>query len=175
MSRWVVASFLLCLPACSTPHRGRDDGLFDPIRFFLADSVGEGTLRKLLGHTVPVQVTSSGSGDLQQLRLVQTIREGSNPARTRVWTIRRIDDRHFTGTLTDAAGPVHIEVRGSIAFVHYRMKNGLIVDQQLALEPNSLVICNELKVSKLGIPVARLNETIRRLPLGEDLPANCTK
>ena len=44
---------------------------------------------------------------------------------------------HFTGSLTDAAGPVDVVVAGNTATIRYVMKDGnLQVEQQLTLQPN---------------------------------------
>jgi len=64
-------------------------------------------------------------------------------------------------------------VDGGRAFIRYRTKSGLDIDQQLALHGRVLVLCNRLSVRKLGVRIAWLNETIRRQPLGRDVPANC--
>ena len=148
------------------------DVRFDPIRFFHAPTEGTGTLHRLAGPPVPIQVSSISEGDLNELRVVQTIREGSKPPRQRLWTIRRVGDGDYAATLTDAVGPVSVKVDGGSAFIRYRMRGGFTVHQQLALQPG-LVVCNRLTVRKLGIRVAWLNETIRRMPLGSATPANC--
>ena len=43
------------------------------------------------------------------------------------------------------------------------MKHGLTVQQQLAEQPDGRTILNRLVVSKLGVRVATLNETIRKV------------
>ena len=150
-----------------------DDVRFDPIRFFHAPAEGRGTLYKLIGKPVPVHVTSRSEGDLNHLRVVQLIREGDKPPRERTWTIRRVGDGQYTATLTDAAGPVRMTVEGGRAFIRYRTEDGLVIDQQLALHGRAAILCNRLTVRKLGVRVAWLSETIRRLPLGRDVPAHC--
>ncbi len=51
---------------------------------------------------------------------------------------------------------------GNCLQLAYRMKGGLGVDQWLYLQPGGKVELNPMKVSKLGITVAKLDETIRR-------------
>ena len=174
--RAVAALLALALCGCAGrvgPLPAADNVRFDPIRYFSAPTEGVGTLHKLVGGSVPIHVRSTGHGNLDRLTLVQSIREGARPARQRSWTIRRVGDGRYAATLTDAVGPVSVTVRGGSAFIHYRMKGGLVVDQQLALQSNSMLVCNRLSVRKFGIRVARVNETIRRLPLGEHAPDPC--
>jgi hypothetical protein len=77
--------------------------------------------------------------------------------------MRQIGPGRFTGTLTDAVGPASIEVAGARATIRYRMKGGLDVSQQLALQPGGRTVLNRLTVTKFGIRVATLDETIRKL------------
>ncbi len=171
------AAFLsLALCGCAGhvgPLPAADNVRFDPIRYFSGPSVGVGTLHKLVGGSVPIQVSSLGEGNLDRLILTQTIREGSKPPRVRAWTVQRIGDGRYAATLTDAVGPVSVTVRNGSAFINYRMKGGLVVDQQLALQPNSMIVCNRLSVRKFGFRVAHVNETIRRLPMGRHEPDRC--
>ena len=163
----LIAAVLLplALVGCaSRPLPAVDNVRFDPIRFFHGPSEGRGTLRKIVGAPVPISVSSESEGDLNLLKVTQVIREGSKPSRQRVWTIKRVGDG-FAATLTDAAGPVRIAVDGGRAFIHYRTKSGLAIDQQLALQDYSGVLCNRLTVRKFGVRVAILEETIRRMPL----------
>ena len=172
--RGVAACFaLLALAGCaSRPLPALSDVRFDPIRFFQGPVEGTGTLHKIVGAPVPIRVSSRSEGDLNQTRITQIIREGTKPARQRTWTIRRVGEG-YTGTLTDAAGPVRIDVRGGRAFINYRTPDGLVIDQELALQNYAGVLCNRLTVRKFGVRVAVLNETIRRVPLGLNAKANC--
>jgi hypothetical protein len=69
---------------------------------------------------------------------------------------------HFTGTLTEATGPVDITVSGPRALIRYPMKGGLEVRQQLALQSDGRTVLNRLSVRKFGLEVAHLDETIRK-------------
>ena len=172
--RAAAAALALRLGGCGAPPLPAiEDVRFDPIRFFYAPAEGMGTLHKLIGDPVPVWVSSTSTCNLNDLRVVQLIREGDKPPRQRVWTIRRVGEGDYAATLTDADGPVRVTVNRGRAFIRYRTRDGLSVDQQLALQPGAPVLCNRLTVRKLGIRIAWLNETIRRIPLGSDALANC--
>ena len=137
---------------------------FDPIAFFSGHTQGKATLRKIFGKPVGVRVDSIGRADGHGgLILDQTIREGQTAARHRRWVFRADGHGSYQGSLTDAAGPVEFVVAGPRALIRYRMKNGLEVEQRLALQRDHHVVINQLIVTKLGLRVARLDETIRKL------------
>lgn len=162
-----VSAFLaVCLSSC-----GGDVALpadqklaFDPITFFEGHTHGEGDLRKLFGKPVHITVDSIGRRVPGGLILDQTIRKANGPPpSTRRWAISRVAQNRYTGTLTDAVGPVTAEVVGPRAEIAYSMRRGLKVEQQLTQQPGSKSVLNQLRVHKLGVLVATLTETITRV------------
>jgi hypothetical protein len=156
----------LALAACSCTDsavlpsaQGAD---FDPIAFFNGHTHGEGELRKLFERPVHVSVDSIGRIGNGGLILEQTIREANKPPSMRRWTIRRVRQHQYTGTLTDAVGPVTANVVGSRAHISYMMRHGLVVRQLLAQQSDGTTVLNRLEVSKFGAQVATLNETIKK-------------
>jgi hypothetical protein len=77
--------------------------------------------------------------------------------------MRRVASGSYTGSLTDAEGPVHVTVSGPRAHIKYRMPGGVKVDQQLTLQSDGRTLLNRLQVTKLGLRVATVDETIRKL------------
>lgn len=136
---------------------------FDPIVFFEGHTHGEGELRKLFAKPVHVTVDSIGRPVGDSLILDQVIREAGKPPSTRRWTIRRVGQNRYSGTLTEAVGPVTAEVLGARAEIKYKMRRGLDVDQQLAAQPGGKSVLNRLTVHKLGVQVATLTETIKKI------------
>jgi carbon monoxide dehydrogenase subunit G len=136
---------------------------FDPIAFFKGHTHGEGELHKLFHEPVHVSVDSIGrmAGDV--LVLDQTIREAGKPPSKRRWTIKPAGPNNYTGALTEAVGPVTGEVSGPRGTISYKMRHGLTVRQQLADQSDGTTVLNRLTVRKLGLKVATLNETIRKL------------
>jgi hypothetical protein len=159
-----VALSVVCLSSCGgeviLPAKTVS---FDPILFFEGHTHGEGELRKFLGKPVHVSVDSIGRAVAGDLILDQTIREVGKPASTRRWVIRRVANNKYTGSLTDAVGPVTAKVSGSRAEIQYRMRHGLEVEQQLAEQPDRISLLNRLTVHKLGVQVAMLTETITKV------------
>jgi hypothetical protein len=135
----------------------------DPIAFFTGRSQGEGTVDTLLAKPVKLLVESVGRIEGDSLILDQTIREGAEPPRNRRWIMRPVAPGRYTGTLTDAVGPVNVTVAGPRATIRYRMRGGLDVDQQLTLQAGERTLLNRLHVRKFGIKVATVEETIRKI------------
>lgn len=137
---------------------------FDPVQFFTGHTHGEARLRLVTGASRHVSVDSVGTPDGHGgLILDQSIREGVQPARSRQWVIRPAGPNHWTGTLTDATGPVAIERTRTDVVIRYRMKSGGEVEQHLQLPPGGRA-WNHMTVSRFGITVATLDEQIRKLP-----------
>nr|WP_314446386.1 DUF3833 family protein [uncultured Sphingomonas sp.] len=152
----------LALTACTSVQLPAGTASLDPIAFFSGVSEGAGSLDTLIAPPVTVTVASLGFPEHGGLKLIQRIREGDKPERVRAWTMRRAGPGRYTGTLTDARGPVTIAVDGPRAEVRYRTPSGLRIQQQLALQPDGRTILNRLEAYKFGIRVAVLDETIRK-------------
>lgn len=159
-----LAFLVFCVSSC-----GRDVVLpanptvsFDPISFFEGHTHGEGELRKLFDEPVHVSVDSVGRRVAGGLILDQTIREAGKPPSTRRWIIWRVAQDRYTGSLTEAVGPVTAAISGRRAKIKYKMRHDLKVEQQLAEQPGGTRVLNRLTVRKLGVKVATLTETITR-------------
>jgi len=135
---------------------------FDPLVFFDGLSRGEGRLKVAMRAGRLVDVRSEGHREGKTLVLEQRVEEEGEPARDRTWRITEVSPGRYTGTLSDAAGPVTGETRGNRLHLSFRMKGGLKADQWLTLAPDGRSAHNIMKVRKLGITVATLDETIRR-------------
>ena len=159
---------LLFLAACvSTPRLQAHDPAATPfpvLRFFEGRTEGRGTLSMAFKSPQPITVESRGRIDSDgTLAVHQSIIEGSKPARTREWRIREVAPGRYSGTLTDADGPVIGEVEGNGLHLSFRMKGGLNAEQWLTLAPGGGSAHNVMIVRKLGVTVAALDETIRKL------------
>ena len=96
--------------------------------------------------------------------LDQSVERGGRPATRRQWRLRPDGTRGYVGTLTDAVGPVSGAVDGNTLHLSFVMKGGLKAEQWLYLQPGGMVAHNVMLVRKLGMTVARLDETISRVP-----------
>jgi hypothetical protein len=135
----------------------------DPVAFFEGRTRGIGTLRVLLNQPQAVRVESFGTvASDGTLVLRQTIDVAGDKPRQRVWRLRRTGPASYTGTLSDARGPVAVTAERGAIRIRYRTTDGLSVQQWLVPAANGRAIDNRMTFSKLGIVVARLTERIEK-------------
>jgi hypothetical protein len=136
---------------------------FNPVEFFRGRTHGEGTLKIIFQSPEKMSVDSEGSAEKDgSLLLKQIIHEPGKPPRTRYWRMRQTGPRRFDGTLTDAAGPVRVDVEGNKVRIRYEAKNHLNFDQWLT-PAGPRQVNNAMKVKRFGITVAHYDEVIRKL------------
>jgi hypothetical protein len=131
--------------------------------FFEGRSEGLATLKVVFRGRVPVRVESFGRVEAGTLVLRQIVHEGAKPPRERAWRISETAPGRFTGTLSDAAGPVTAEATPGRLHILFAMKGGVDAEQWLTLAPDGRSAHNVLTARKFGIVVAVLDETIRKL------------
>lgn len=133
-------------------------------RFFAGRLDGVGTLKIILHGPTTTHVASIGTVAADgTLILDQHIEQPGKPARDRQWLIRPLGNGRYAGSLTDASGPVTGEASGNRLHLAFPMKGGLRVDQWLTLSTDAQVAQNHMIVRKLGVTVATLDETIRKV------------
>ncbi len=139
--------------------------VFDPMLFFAGRTHGEGRLDVRLGTDRTLHVEGVGLTEADgTFRLTQTITDQDSVAETRVWRLRRVDATHYTGTLSDAKGAMHAETDGNRLHLRYLLRQPAIyMEQWLSLQPGGQSATNLAQVTILGVPWARLTETIVRL------------
>ena len=136
---------------------------FDPVAFFQGRTHGQGTLKVIFQSSKHISVDSVGTVERDgKLLLTQQVQEPGKPVRLRYWRLKRTGPTSFTGTLTDAAGPVSVDVVGNRARIRYRMKNNMTVEQWLSPAGHDIVR-NAMKVHRFGVTVAHFEEVIRKL------------
>ena len=136
----------------------------DLTAFFSGRSHAENVLKIAFKGPAPLIVDSvGGKGDRGDFVLIETVHEGDKPVRQRKWIMRQAGPNHFTGSLTDAVGPVDVQIDGDTATIRYVMKGGLRVVQQLELQRDGRTLSSRVVVRKLGLKFASLEGTIRKL------------
>lgn len=165
MRRFAFALAALALTSCTSIRLPADARMqLDPIRYFTGWTQGTGVLRVPLSSPTRIVVESEGTPLAGGgLRLRQRVAQGEQAPRWREWRIQRVGPGRYSGTVTDAAGPVTITASGPRAQIAYRMKNGMEVRQQLALQADGRTLFNHMTVSRFGVRIARMDETIRKL------------
>lgn len=137
--------------------------LFEPLRFFEGRTEGEGRVK--VAFKSPYGVRVHGRGKIEAdgvLSLHQIVEEEGKPRRERSWRIRETAPGRYAGTLSDATGPVKLEVVDNRFHIKFRMKGGLGVEQWLTAAPGGGSVHNSMVIRKFGIRVATLEETIRK-------------
>ena len=141
-----------------------DPGKLEMTAFFTGRSHADNVLKVVFKSPVPLIVDSvGGTGDKGDFVLVDTVHEGDKPVRTRKWIMRQIGPGHFTGSLSDASGPVDIAVSGDTATVRYTMKGGINIVQTMKLQADGRVLSNHVEATKFGLHFGRVDGTIRKL------------
>lgn len=139
-------------------------GTSAPERFFLGRTEGQGTAHIILSGRR--QVRHHGQGRMGRdgaLLLEQVVEEEGKPARRRTWRLVRSGPNRFTGTISDARGPVTGEVRGNVLHISYRSTEGPSVEQWITVQPGGRSAHNRMVFRRFGMQVATLEETIRRV------------
>ncbi|MBA2770590.1 MAG: DUF3833 domain-containing protein [Pseudomonadota bacterium] len=156
----VIASALAA--AHATPATA--ERIQDPLRFFEGRTETVSSVKVVTKK--PVRTRSLGRGIIKAdgtLDLVQRVEEQGKPARIRRWLIRRVAPGRFTGTMSEATGPVTVEQVGEGYRFRFKMKGNLSVEQWLTPHAGGKSATNKVTVRKLGIKVGSSDGTIRKI------------
>ncbi len=150
----VLLGFLLLLQAPTAPEQ-----------FFVGRTEGAGTVHVMLSGRHGVRVHSRGRIDRSGALLIdQVVEEEGKPARRRSWRLVRSGPNRFTGSISDARGPVTGEVAGNVLHLRYRLiQGGVSVEQWITLQPGGRSAHNRMVFRRFGFNVATMEETMRRV------------
>ena len=136
---------------------------FDPITFFSGATDSVGSLKQAFSSAKPSHVTGFGAMHGNGVFVLdQTVMITGQPTTKRQWQLHQISPGHYGGTVSDASGPVTIDVVGNHLLIRYTMKSGLKVESDLTIAPGGASGSNISKIKKWGMSVATLSETIRK-------------
>ncbi|HYC94115.1 MAG TPA: DUF3833 family protein [Sphingomicrobium sp.] len=159
MNRAGAAAIAAALAASSAPAQSPKP--FDPVAFFTGATLGRGELRELLGKPKKTSTQSVGRVDKDGwLVLDQKVAVEGDPVRQRRWRLKQIAPGKYSGTLSDAKGPVKAEVRGQTVRIRYVMKGNIKVEQELTAAPGGRAVINRGTFRKFGMKVAIMKERI---------------
>ncbi|MGN6058119.1 MAG: DUF3833 family protein [Sphingomicrobium sp.] len=152
---------LALAPAASTAD---PDPKLDMTGFFTGKTHADNVIKIALHGPHKLIVDSIGGRNKEgEFILIDNVQEEGKPARKRTWAMRPDGPNHFTGSLSDAVGPVDIVVSGNNATIRYTMRDGgLKIEQQLALQPDG-TLSNQVIARKFGLKFATVQGTIRKL------------
>lgn len=141
----------------------RSPSPFDPVTFFTGPTQGRGELKELLGKTKRTSTQSIGRVDQDGwLILDQKVVVEGDPIRQRRWRLKQVSPGRYSGSLSDAKGPVDAKITGQSARIRYVMKGGIRVDQILTPLPGGRSLSNRATFRKFGMKVATLTERIEK-------------
>lgn len=159
--RSAAVILLACLAA---PASGSADGKLDMIGFFTGKTHGENVIRIAFHRSHKLVIDSVGGRNKEgEFILLDTVQEEGKPTTKRTWVMRPVSSDHYTGSLSDAAGPVDILVAGNGATIRYVMKNGgLKIEQHLQVQHDG-TLASHVVARKFGMKFAQADGTIRKL------------
>lgn len=137
---------------------------FLPERFFVGRTEGAGTLKVVLKGAQAVRVHGSGRIEGDTLVLDQVVERPEEKPERRQWRIKKLVSGGYTGTLSDAKGPIQGDVSGNRLHLKYRLAKGNVdVEQWVYLQPGGRVAQNRLVLRRFGLHVGSMDEVIRRV------------
>jgi hypothetical protein len=135
----------------------------DMVAFFTGRTEADNILRVVFKPATSLNVECVGRLEGKQFVMIETVREGTKPPRQRRWTVQEVGPGHYSGSMTEAVGPVDIRVSGDTAQIRYTMKGRLDVAQTLVLQPDGRTLLNHIAVHKFGMRFARVDGKVHKL------------
>ena len=153
-----------CLPSLAERPQVAPTPAFDPVAFFTGHTHGEGALDARFGGRREISVEGNGYQNQDgSFQLDQTVTYANGSVETRRWVLRRRDANSWTASLSDASGEVSAETSGNLFHLRYPIRSPRVfMEQWLYLQPDGRSVLNLAQVTVLGVPYARLSETITR-------------
>lgn len=136
----------------------------DPLSFFAGETESVSMVKVMMKR--PIKSRSIGRGKLMpdhSLDLLQHVEEEGKPPHDRRWRIRQIGPGRFTGTMSEAIGPVTIDEMPKGYRFRFKLDGNLSVEQWLTPINGGTAARNTITVRKFGFPVAKSEGTIRRI------------
>ena len=155
---------ILLLIAFAAPAAGEANPKLDMMEFFTGKTHGDNLIRIAFHHPHKLVIDSTGGRNKEgEFVLIDNVQEEGKPARKRTWVMHPLGANHFTGSLSDADGPVDVIVSGDSATIRYIMKDGgLKIEQQIQLQHDG-TLANHVIARKFGMKFAQADGTIRKL------------
>jgi hypothetical protein len=136
----------------------------DPMRFFEGRTESVGTVKLVMQKAF--ESRAIGEGKIMpdgSLHLVQRVEDQGKRPRQRIWRVRRVAPGRYTGTMSEAKGPVTVqEIDGRYHF-RFRMEGNVSVEQWLTPSANGRSASSRVTIRKYGIVVGRSDAVIRKV------------
>lgn len=119
----------------------------------------------LTGRRLSLQVEGHGHIEADgSFRLDQVVTFEDGAVEKRTWRLVKRHPGTYTGTVSDADGPVSAEATGNRFHLRYLVRQPAVhMEQYLYLQPDGRTILNLATITVIGQPWARLTEEIVRV------------
>ena len=157
-----VPSLLIALAVPAGPAKA--ERIIEPLRFFEGRTEMLSLVKVMMKK--PYRSRTVGTGRILadgSLSLIQHINDHGKPPTQRRWLIREISPGKFTGTMSEAVGPVQVQQIGGKFLFRFKMKGKLAIEQWLTPLPGGKAARSKVTVKKFGMRVASSEGTIRKL------------
>lgn len=153
----------LAFLALAASSAGAAEPLEDPMRFFEGHTEGVSTVKIITKKAYQSKTIGKGTiGADGVLELVQRVEDEGKPPHNRIWHIREVAPGRFSGTMSEASGPVTIETVGGKFRLRFKMDGHISVEEWLTPHPGGRSASNKTTIKKFGFVVASSNGTIRK-------------
>ena len=160
-SSLLIASLPIALLGASAA--ASSDSQTDPMRFFEGRTEGVSTVKVMTRKAYRSRTTGKGEIKNGVLHLVQRVNEEGKPAFDRHWRMRQVAPGRFSGTMSEARGPVTAEELNGRYRFRFKLKGNVAIEQWLTPEPGGKAAVSKVTIRKFGMTVGRSEGTIRRL------------
>lgn len=162
--RLLLAALPIALVGASAAAGPRSpDPQTDPMRFFEGKTESLSTIKLIMRKTYHSRTIGDGKIDDGFLNLVQRVHEDGKSPYERRWRVRQIAPGRFSGTMSEAKGPVIVEQVGGRYRFRFKLKGNVSIEQWLTPLPGGQSARSKLTIRKLGMTVGRSEGTIRKL------------
>ena len=135
----------------------------DPMRFFEGRTESISTVKVITKK--PYRSKTIGDGEISAdgvLNLVQRVHEEGREPYSRRWRMRQVGPGLFSGTMSEARGPVTAEQIGGRYRFRFKMKGNVSIEQWVTPLPGGKSARTRTTIRKLGMTVGRSEGTIRK-------------
>lgn len=136
----------------------------NPLSFFEGRTESVSTVKIVAKK--PFRSRAIGKGQIKSdgsLELIQRVEDEGQQPRERRWHMRQVSPGHYTGTMSEAAGPVTVEeIEGRYRF-RFRMQGSVAVEQWLTPLPDGRSARSVTSIRKYGIRVGGSDGYVRKL------------
>jgi hypothetical protein len=120
-----------CLASFPPAPAALENSVFRPEVFFAGRTQGIGRLERIIGRSRELRVESHGRIEPDgSFRLDQAVSSDHGTVEQRTWRMRRTGPNTYAATLSDAAGPVSLEVSGNRLQIRYLLRHPAVYVQQ---------------------------------------------